>query len=81
MDQASPESMARVVAQGDLRPMADNREAMQDLRQILTAREGAYGRADAQLDTSGRTLAQSAGELVELAKRLLDQIACCPPET
>tara|TARA_Y100001934_G_C12326827_1_gene763038 strand:+ start:496 stop:1407 length:912 start_codon:yes stop_codon:yes gene_type:complete len=72
--QASPEEhMARVVAQGDLRPMVDNREAMRDLRQILTAREGAYGRADAQLDTSGRTLAQSAGKLVELAKRLLDK--------
>jgi len=72
--QASPEEhMARVVAQGDLRPMADNREAMRDLRQILAAREGEYGRAQAQLDTSGRTLAQSAGELVELAKGLLDK--------
>ena len=64
--------MARVVAQGDLRPMADNREAMRDLRQILAAREQEYGRAEAQLDTSGCSVAQSAGELVKLAKGLLN---------
>lgn len=71
--QASPEEhMARVVSQGDLRPMADNREAMRDLRQILAAREREYGRAEAQLDTSGCRVAQSAWELVNLAKGLLN---------
>ena len=71
--QASPEEhMARVLAQGDLRPMADNREAMRDLRQILAAREQEYGRAEAQLDTSGCSVAQSAGELVKLVKGLLN---------
>jgi XRE family aerobic/anaerobic benzoate catabolism transcriptional regulator len=36
---ATPEDhMARVVAQGDTRPMADNEEAMEDLRRILEGR-------------------------------------------
>lgn len=70
--QASPEEhMARVVAQGDLRPMADNREAMADLQQILSARETSYGQAQAQLNTSGRTIEQSVADLVSLADELL----------
>ena len=44
---ARPEDhMARVVAQGDSRPMAGNREAMADLKRILAGREGRYGKAD-----------------------------------
>lgn len=51
--QASPEDhMNRVVAQGDLRPMSGNRAAMNDLKNILAAREADYARADARLDTS-----------------------------
>ena len=39
---ATPEDhMQRVVAQGDMRPMADNRESMEDLQRILEAREAA----------------------------------------
>jgi len=49
------EHMARVMAQGDLRPMAGNDEAMDDLKRILAAREGLYGKADAVIDTSGET--------------------------
>ena len=57
---ASPaEHMERVVAQGDLRPMAGNREAMQDLRRILAGRERLYRRADAEITTSGRSVAES----------------------
>jgi len=55
--------MSRVVAQGDLRAMADNNEAMEDLRRILDARETFYGKADMQLDTSGKTVEQSFREL------------------
>nr|MCU0868947.1 transcriptional regulator [Burkholderiales bacterium] len=55
--QATPEEhMARVVAQGDTRPMAGNREAMDDLRRILATRAALYAKADAVVDTSGRTL-------------------------
>lgn len=51
--QADPEDhMKRVVAQGDLRPIAGNRAAMNDLKNILAAREADYGRADARLNTS-----------------------------
>lgn len=49
------EHMARVLAQGDTRPMRDNRDAMADLRAILAAREELYAKADIELDTSGRT--------------------------
>ena len=53
---AQPEEhMARVASQGDFRPMEGNHEAMDDLRRILAARAPLYGRADAQVDTSGRT--------------------------
>jgi XRE family aerobic/anaerobic benzoate catabolism transcriptional regulator len=50
---APEEHMARVVAQGDMRPMAGHAQAMEDLRNILVAREPLYGKADAVVDTSG----------------------------
>jgi len=53
------EHMSRVVAQGDFRAMADNTEAMEDLRRILEAREPLYRRADVQLETSRETVLQS----------------------
>ena len=53
--QATPEEhMQRVVAQGDLRPMAGNQEAMDDLKRILAGRAALYARADLRIDTSGR---------------------------
>ncbi len=49
---ATPEEhMQRVIAQGDMRPMADNRESMSDLRRILDVREPLYRKADATIDT------------------------------
>lgn len=61
---AKPEEhMARVVAQGDTRPMAGHTEAMDDLRKILTAREPLYAKADVTLDTSGRTVETSFAQL------------------
>jgi len=61
---ASPdEHMSRVVAQGDLRPMAGREEAMEDLKRILTAREALYRKADAAVDTAGETVAQSLRRL------------------
>ncbi|HEV8023221.1 MAG TPA: helix-turn-helix transcriptional regulator [Candidatus Lustribacter sp.] len=63
--QTSPEEhMQRVVAQGDLRPMAGNREAMDDLRRILAGREPLYRRADAALSTSSRAIGESLDELL-----------------
>ena len=47
--------MARVVAQGDFRPMQGHAEAMDDLNRILDAREPLYRKADVTLDTSGES--------------------------
>ena len=47
--------MQRVVAQGDLRPMAGNQEAMDDLKRILAGRAAFYGKADMSFDTSGKS--------------------------
>ncbi|MBM3549557.1 MAG: helix-turn-helix domain-containing protein [Alphaproteobacteria bacterium] len=65
---ASPEEhMSRVLAQGDRRPMADNPAAMADLRRILAEREQLYGKADARLDTAGRSVEDCLDDLVRLA--------------
>jgi XRE family aerobic/anaerobic benzoate catabolism transcriptional regulator len=51
---ATPEDhMQRVRAQGDLRPMAQSTEAMDDLKRILAEREEMYRKADAIVETSG----------------------------
>ena len=58
--QAAPEEhMGRVAAQGDTRPMAASKEAMEDLRRILNGRAAFYSKADLSVDTSGQSLAQS----------------------
>jgi XRE family aerobic/anaerobic benzoate catabolism transcriptional regulator len=61
---APEEHMARVAAQGDYRPMAGNREAMDDLRRILAGREALYAQADVTLDTAGKTVEASLNGLV-----------------
>ena len=63
---APHEHMERVIAQGDHRPMADNRHAMADLKRILVERAALYGRADASIDTAGQTPAKSLARLLEL---------------
>ena len=58
--QAAPEEhMGRVAAQGDTRPMAASKEAMDDLRRILSGRAAFYSKADLSVDTSGQDLARS----------------------
>jgi XRE family aerobic/anaerobic benzoate catabolism transcriptional regulator len=55
--QARPEDhMQRVAAQGDMRPMAASKEAMEDMRQILKGRAAFYSKADLTLDTSEQAL-------------------------
>ncbi|HSP17713.1 MAG TPA: helix-turn-helix transcriptional regulator [Thermoanaerobaculia bacterium] len=61
------EHMARVVAQGDQRPMAGSTQAMDDLRRILQEREPLYARADLTVDTTGAREEQS----VEVVLRAL----------
>jgi XRE family transcriptional regulator, aerobic/anaerobic benzoate catabolism transcriptional regulator len=63
---ASPEEhMQRVIAQGDMRPMVNNRDAMSDLKRILSEREVLYSNADIQIDTSGRTFEESLELLIQ----------------
>ena len=70
--QASPEEhMGRVAAQGDTRPMAASREAMDDLRRILDGRTAFYAKADAAYDTSGQRTAESFAGLAALAADLI----------
>jgi XRE family transcriptional regulator, aerobic/anaerobic benzoate catabolism transcriptional regulator len=56
----------RVVAQGDLRPMAENPHAFAELRALLAAREKLYARADHAIDTSGRRIAGVVSAILEL---------------
>ncbi len=61
---AKPEEhMSRVTAQGDMRPMAGNTQAMADLKAILQSRAALYGQADATVDTAGRSVKQSMKDL------------------
>ena len=61
----TPEAhMQRVIDQGDLRPMRDNRRSMDDLRAILASREALYALADIQLETTERTVEVALGLLM-----------------
>ena len=63
---ATPEDhMQRVIAQGDMRPMADNRESMSDLQRILAVREPLYRKADLTLDTSRHSLERATELIIE----------------
>jgi XRE family transcriptional regulator, aerobic/anaerobic benzoate catabolism transcriptional regulator len=63
---AEPEEhMARVRGQGDLRPMADDRSAMAELRNILVSREPLYARASAVVDTAGLSVNDAASRLID----------------
>ena len=58
--QADPEDhMARVAAQGDLRPMAASAEAMEDLKTILAGRAAFYSKAELRVDTSAQPLIET----------------------
>jgi XRE family aerobic/anaerobic benzoate catabolism transcriptional regulator len=60
------EHMRRVMAQGDMRPMAKSARAMQDLMSILRSREPLYAKAEVALSTSGKTPEQNVAELLNL---------------
>jgi XRE family transcriptional regulator, aerobic/anaerobic benzoate catabolism transcriptional regulator len=70
---ARPEDhMSRVMAQGDFRPMAQNRAAMADLVAILEARRADYSRVEAEIDTSGDAIEQSFAKLLRTVTSLLE---------
>jgi len=69
---APKDHMARVLAQGDTRPMMGNREAMDDLKSILESRAAFYSKADFSFDTSDMTLETA---YVGLLEQLRDNVA------
>ena len=73
---AEPEEhMARVRRQGDLRPMADDRSAMAELRNILVSREPLYARAAAVVDTAGLSVDAAAARLEEAVAPVVENEA------
>jgi len=66
---AKPEEhMARVLRQGDRRPIKQSRQAMRDLRRILWSREALYRQSDAVLDTSAQSVKESVQSLFRLVR-------------
>jgi len=63
---APAEHVARLVAQGDPRLLANCREAADDLEHILSQRAAMYASANAVIDTSGRSIEDSFAELLAL---------------
>jgi XRE family aerobic/anaerobic benzoate catabolism transcriptional regulator len=73
---AEPEEhMMRVRRQGDLRPMADDRSAMAELRNILVSREPLYARASATVDTAGLSVDAAAARLIDTVRPVLQNQA------
>jgi len=60
------EYMRRLVAEGDVRPMQDQDDAMSDLRRILAEREEFYAKAHVSMDTSGRTVEECVSDLIRV---------------
>ena len=74
--------MQRVVAQGDMRPMAGNAEAMDDLKRILSGREALYARADLIFDTGAKSQDDAfAALLAAVLQRLPSDSAQSPRVT
>ena len=61
---ASPEEhMARVIAQGDMRPFKGRAAALDEIRKLLADRDRLYARAALAVDTSGKTVRQILQEI------------------
>jgi XRE family aerobic/anaerobic benzoate catabolism transcriptional regulator len=63
--------MKRVTAQGDLRPIAASKEAMDDLKRILSGRAAFYSKADFRVDTSAQPLEATFVALRDLVRSAL----------
>jgi XRE family aerobic/anaerobic benzoate catabolism transcriptional regulator len=60
---APDEHMSRVIAQGDMRPFRGRSAALDEIRRLLADRDRLYGRANAVVDTSGKSVRQSLADL------------------
>jgi XRE family transcriptional regulator, aerobic/anaerobic benzoate catabolism transcriptional regulator len=70
--QADPaDHLGRVAAQGDMRPMAASREALEDLKRILEGRSAFYSKADLSFNTSAYGLDEAFRVLRRDVRQLL----------
>ncbi|MES2979304.1 MAG: helix-turn-helix transcriptional regulator [Pseudomonadota bacterium] len=63
--------MKRVLAQGDTRPMAASKEAMEDLKGILAGRAAFYSKARLKIDTSAQPLEPTFSALRKQVRQFL----------
>lgn len=63
--------LRRVAAQGDLRPMAASKEALEDLKGILAGRAAFYSKAEHRLNTSAQPLAETFERLRAIAHEIV----------
>jgi XRE family transcriptional regulator, aerobic/anaerobic benzoate catabolism transcriptional regulator len=69
---AKPEDhLARVAAQGDMRPMAGSAQAIEDLKLILEGRTPFYAKADMTFDTSAQPLEETFQGLCQRLKAVV----------
>jgi XRE family aerobic/anaerobic benzoate catabolism transcriptional regulator len=66
--------MARVAAQGDLRPMAASPEAMEDLKRILEGRSAFYSKADISINTSAQNVDASFQRLKTEVRKMMQWV-------
>ena len=67
---ARPEEyMRRLIAQGDVRPMEHQSDAMSDLRRILAERDELYSKAHASIDTNDKSIEDCVAELIRIAPK------------
>jgi XRE family transcriptional regulator, aerobic/anaerobic benzoate catabolism transcriptional regulator len=72
------EHMGRVLAQGDLRPMAEGPQAMDDLKIILESRSALYAKADVEISTSDKNEAQAFAALLAAIAQRSAAVAALP---
>ena len=66
--------MARVAAQGDLRPMAASPEAMEDLKRILEGRSAFYSKAEISINTSAQDVDASFKRLNTEVRKVIQWV-------
>jgi XRE family transcriptional regulator, aerobic/anaerobic benzoate catabolism transcriptional regulator len=70
--QAAPQDhLRRVTAQGDMRPMAASKEAIEDLKSILAGRAAFYSKAQLRVDTSAQDLQTTFAALRHVVRHTL----------
>jgi XRE family transcriptional regulator, aerobic/anaerobic benzoate catabolism transcriptional regulator len=70
--QAEPQDhLQRVQAQGDMRPMAASKEALDDLKSILAGRAAFYSKADYTVNTSTQGMEDSFALLQQMLKSVV----------